>query len=73
MLPEIIQPESLRIIEAYLECGSDVKETALMLGTTPDIISGHLTKRESRTYLDNLFASAGFRNREKMFDLLVSY
>lgn len=70
MLPEIIQPESLRIIEAYLECGSDVKETALMLGTTPDIISGHLTKRESRTYLDNLFASAGFRNREKMFGLL---
>lgn len=70
MLPEIIQPESLKVIETYLSCGSDLKETALALGTTVDVVSGHINKRESRSYLDTLFAAAGFRNRDRMFGLL---
>lgn len=70
MLPELIQPESLQIIETYIANGSDIEQTALALGTTANVVSSHLNKRESRVYLDNLFASAGFRNRDRMFGLL---
>ena len=67
MLPEIIQPESLRVIETYLANGSDIEQTALALGTTQSVVSAHLNKRESKAYLDSLFAAAGFRNRDRMF------
>lgn len=70
MVPELIQPESLQIIEAYLANGSDINETALALGTTANVVASHLNKRECRVYLDNIFASAGFRNRDRMFGLL---
>ena len=69
-LPEIIAPESLRIIETYIACGSDINDTATQLCTSPEIVSMHLNKRECRVYLDNLFATAGFRNRDRMFGLL---
>lgn len=70
MLPEIIQPESLRVIETYLANGSDIEQTALALGTTKSVVSAHLNKRESKAYLDSLFAAAGFRNRDRMFGFL---
>lgn len=70
MVPELIQPESLQIIEAYLANGSDINETALALGTTANVVASHLNKRECRVYLDNIFASAGFRNRDRMFGFL---
>ena len=70
MLPEIIQPESLRVIEAYLANGSDIEQTALALGTTANVVASHLNKRECRVYLDNIFAAAGFRNRDRMFGFL---
>ena len=70
MLPEIIQPESLRVIETYLANGSDIEQTALALGTTQSVVSAHLNKRESKAYLDSLFAAAGFRNRDRMFGFL---
>lgn len=70
MLPEIIAPESLKIVETYIACGSDINSTAMELNTSPELVSMHLSKRECRVYLDNLFASAGFRNRDRMFGLL---
>ena len=70
LLPEIIAPESLKILETYIASGSDINLTARELGTSPEIISQHISKRECRVYLDNLFATAGFRNRDRMFGLL---
>ena len=67
---QIIAPESLHIVETYIECGSDIEKTALALNSSPDVIASHLAKREARTYLDQLFATAGFRNRDRMFGLL---
>lgn len=70
MLPMIIEPESLKIIEVYLENGSDIGETALALGVSKELVASHLNKKESRDYLNTLFVNAGFRNREKFFDLM---
>lgn len=70
MLPMIIEPESLKIIEVYLENGSDIGETALALGVSKELVASHLNKKESRDYLNTLFVNVGFRNREKFFDLM---
>lgn len=70
MLPDVIQPETLKIVEAYLINGSDIEATALELGVSPTFVTTHLNKREARAYIDRVFEEAGYRNRNKLFDLL---
>lgn len=70
MLPLVIEPESLRIIEVYLENGSDINSTALALGIPVDVVTRHLAKKESRDFINELFMNAGYRNREKFFSIM---
>lgn len=70
MLPDVIQPETLKIVEAYLENGSDIEETALALGVSTTLVTTHLNKREARAYIDRLFEESGYRNRNKLFKLM---
>lgn len=65
-----LQPEAMEVVEAYLRNDRDVNRAAEDLNTTPTIISDLINKREVRSYLDHLFMEAGFRNREKFFDVL---
>lgn len=70
MLPVAIEPESLKIIETYLENGSSIDETALVLGLTKEQVIYHLNRPESKNFLDSVFMDAGFRNRERFFGLM---
>lgn len=65
-----LQPEAMEVVEAYLRNDRDVNRAAEDLNTTPTVISDLINKREVRSYLDHLFMEAGFRNREKFFDVL---
>lgn len=66
----VICPEGLRIAEAYLENGSDIKATASHLGLPVSQVEAHLNKGEVKRYIDRLFYEAGFRNRDTMGALL---
>lgn len=70
MMPEQMSPESMRVIEAYLECGSDVKKAAYELGMSQEDFVAIYNKREVKNYLMTLFNESGFRNREKFFGIL---
>lgn len=70
MMPEQMSPESMRVIEAYLACGSDVKKAAYELGMSQEDFIQVYNKREVKNYLMTLFNESGFRNREKFFGIL---
>lgn len=70
MMPEQMSPESMRVIEAYLACGSDVKKAAYELGMSQEDFVAIYNKREVKNYLMTLFNESGFRNREKFFGIL---
>jgi hypothetical protein len=62
----VISPEGLEIAHAYLEHGSDSIKAATALSIPVDEVVRHLSKREVRNYIDNLFNESGFRHRDKM-------
>ena len=65
-----LQPEAMEVVEQYLRFNRDINLVATELNTTPTVVGEILNKKEVRGYLDHLFMEAGFRNREKFFDVL---
>ena len=71
MLPvERISPEGIRVAEAYLKCGQSVTETANYMNLPVEVVEELLNKRETKAYIDRLYYESGFRNRERMGQLM---
>lgn len=70
MVPEQMSPESMKVIEAYLNCGNDIKAAARMLGMPEETVVAIYKRPEVRTYINTLFMESGFRNRDKFFGIM---
>ena len=70
LMPIDVPPESLMVMNAYLENGCNTKETALALGMPVEKVSQFLTQRPVKQILDQQFAEQGFNNRTRTFQLL---
>ena len=66
-----ISPESLEILQVYLSTQS-IDETARRLDVHPTQVSQYLRKTEVKRYLDHLYLSAGYRNRDKIAEVMDS-
>lgn len=60
-----ISPEQLEIAQTYLKCQS-IQDTATLLGINEVQVSQYLRKPEVKAYLDHVYISSGFRNRDKL-------
>lgn len=67
---EKISPEGLRVAEAYLEYGQDAIATANALQLPVDEVDRLLNKRETKAYIDRIYHESGFRNRQRMGELM---
>jgi hypothetical protein len=70
LLPDIISPEGLTIAEAYLMCGGDTKKAANELGIPSSEVHKMLQKREVRAYVDRIYFETGFRNRDRVANVM---
>lgn len=70
MIPERISPEGLRVAQSYLENGQDILATANHLNLPIEVVEELLNKRETKAYIDRIYNESGFRNRQKMGDLM---
>lgn len=60
-----ISPEQLEIAQTYLKTQS-IQDTAVILGINEVQVSQYLRKPEVKAYLDHVYISSGFRNRDKL-------
>lgn len=60
-----ISPEGLEIANCYLQL-QDIEKVAEELDITRDMVSTYLSKKEVKSYIDNVFMNLGFNNRFKM-------
>ena len=60
-----ISPEHLEIAQTYLKTQS-IQDTAAILGISDVQVSQYLRKAEVKAYLDHVYLSSGFRNRDKL-------
>lgn len=70
LLPDIIEPEGLKVAQTYLECGGDTKQAAMALCVPIETVEGELKKKEVVAYINRQFMELGFRNKFKFFDLI---
>lgn len=70
MVPERISPEGLRVAQSYLENGQDILATANHLNLPIEVVEDLLNKKETQRYIDRIYNESGFRNRQKMGDLM---
>lgn len=70
MVPERISPEGLRVAQSYLENGQDILATANHLNLPIEVVEELLNKRETKAYIDRIYNESGFRNRQRMGDLM---
>lgn len=70
MVPERISPEGIKVAEAYLKCGQSVTDTANYMNLPVEVVEELLNKRETKAYIDRLYYESGFRNRERMGQLM---
>lgn len=70
LVPLEVSPEAITVMNSYLQNGCSMKETATQLGMPIENVSTFLSQRSVKTLLDQQFAEAGFRNRDRMFGLL---
>lgn len=68
-LPQKISPEGLTVAEEYLFTNS-IDQTARNLKMTPHDVSDYLNTREVKQYIDHVFLEAGYRNRNRLGELL---
>lgn len=66
LLPEQISPEGLKVTEAYIEQGWDVKKAAASLGMEQNSFLEIYKKPEVQNYISTLFMESGFRNKFKL-------
>lgn len=64
-----ISPEALEIVKTYVRTQS-IAETASLLGVPDFQVSQYLRKPEVKRYLDHLYLSAGYRNRDKIAEVM---
>ena len=60
-----ISPEALEIANSYLQC-SDARQVADELGLGIDQVSQVLSRREVKSYINQVYFDLGFNNRFKM-------
>lgn len=65
-----ISPEGLQVVQAYLENGQDMMRTAQAMNLPPAEVHRLLAKRETQAYLDRIYLEHGFRNRDKLAQLM---
>lgn len=70
LMPIQVSPEAMTVMNSYLQNGCSAKETALQLSMPLEEVSSFLQQRPVKQLLDQQFAEAGFRNRDRMFGLL---
>ncbi len=70
LVPLEVSPEAITVMNSYLQNGCSMKETATQLGMPIENVSTFLSQRSVKQLLDQQFAEAGFRNRDRMFGLL---
>lgn len=70
MVPDRISPEGLRVAQSYLENGQDILATANHLNLPIEVVEDLLNKKETQRYIDRIYNESGFRNRQKMGDLM---
>lgn len=64
-----ISPEALEILNVYLQT-QDINATARELDIHPTQVSQYLRKSEVKNYLDHVYLSAGYRNRDKIAEVM---
>ena len=64
-----ISPESMEIVQVYLSTQS-IPETAYRLGIHETQVSQYLRKTEVKNYLDHCYLTAGYRNRDKLAEVM---
>lgn len=70
LVPDAMSPEGMRVIEAYLECGSDITKVGDYLGMPQQAVVAIFNRVEVKAYLSTLFMESGFRNKEKFFGIM---
>lgn len=70
VVPEQMSPEGMKVIEAYLECGSDISQVGEYLNMPQEIVMSIYNRPEVRSYITTLFMESGFRNRDKFFGVM---
>ena len=64
-----ISPECLEIAQTYLKSQS-IQETARLLKIDEIFVSQYLRKPEVKSYLDHVYITSGYRNRDKLATIL---
>ena len=70
LVPDLMSPEGMAVIEAYLQCGSDVPSAARSLGMSEIAFRDIMNRSEVKNYLNDIFMESGFRNRDRLFGVL---
>lgn len=70
LVPDLMSPEGMDVIEAYLQCGSDVPSAARNLGMSEIAFRDIMNRSEVKNYLNDIFMESGFRNRDRLFGVL---
>ncbi|AJA73593.1 terminase small subunit [Salmonella phage Shivani] len=70
LVPDLMSPEGMDVIEAYLQCGSDVPTAARSLGMSEIAFRDIMNRSEVKNYLNDIFMESGFRNRDRLFGVL---
>lgn len=70
LVPEEMSPEGMRVVEAYLDCGSDITQVGDYLGMPQEIVVAIYNRPEVRSYINTLFMESGFRNKGKFFGVM---
>ncbi|WMU95407.1 hypothetical protein [Salmonella phage PH204] len=70
LVPDLMSPEEMDVIEAYLQCGSDVPSAARSLGMSEIAFRDIMNRSEVKNYLNDIFMESGFRNRDRLFGVL---
>lgn len=70
LVPDLMSPEGMDVIEAYLQCGGDVPSAARSLGMSEIAFRDIMNRSEVKNYLNDIFMESGFRNRDRLFGVL---
>ena len=70
LVPDLMSPEGMDVIEAYLQCGSDVPSAERSLGMSEIAFRDIMNRSEVKNYLNDIFMESGFRNRDRLFGVL---
>lgn len=65
-----LSPETMEVMTAYLENGQCSKKTAEAVNLPLDVVQHLLERPEAKRYIDRLYFEGGFRNRNRMAELM---